>query len=331
MNIKSKIISVILFIISILMETFSKITIFFVTICLLFGIMIIIDQIGLLTCILIGIGFIVAILILSKLSWMHLDYKKKHNVLDLSDYRDCIIALMSKMMKADNDIKEHELDRSKSTIRRYFKTEEEHNEALKKFQNILDNDLIILNQICDNINKNLNYIAKRELIMELLAVAYADDAFLESEKLMIETIVDRLEITPQEYKSIYAIFLLKYKQGYYNDTCPTVYTPSGINPSDKKYDDNTHKSNENNTQNNEENHNTYRQYNGMSEDDAYSILGVEKCDSDNDIKKAYRTLAVKCHPDNAANLGDEAIRQATESMKQINMAWDVVKMARGIK
>ncbi|MCQ2190231.1 MAG: DnaJ domain-containing protein [Paludibacteraceae bacterium] len=53
--------------------------------------------------------------------------------------------------------------------------------------------------------------------------------------------------------------------------------------------------------------------------------------SDEEIKKAYRALAVKYHPDYAANLGDEAIRQATETMKQINMAWDTVKMARGIK
>ncbi|MCQ2189228.1 MAG: DnaJ domain-containing protein [Paludibacteraceae bacterium] len=69
----------------------------------------------------------------------------------------------------------------------------------------------------------------------------------------------------------------------------------------------------------------------MSEEDAYIILGIEKSDSDAEIKKAYRSLAVKCHPDNASSLGDEAIRQATETMKQINVAWDVVKMARGIK
>ncbi|MCQ2190232.1 MAG: DnaJ domain-containing protein [Paludibacteraceae bacterium] len=69
----------------------------------------------------------------------------------------------------------------------------------------------------------------------------------------------------------------------------------------------------------------------MSEEDAYIILGIEKSDSDTEIKKAYRALAVKCHPDNASFLGDEAIRQATETMKQINVAWDTVKMARGIK
>ena len=69
----------------------------------------------------------------------------------------------------------------------------------------------------------------------------------------------------------------------------------------------------------------------MPNKDPYSILGVSPTASDEEIKKAYRAMAIKCHPDNASNLGDEAIRQATESMKQINMAWEVVKMARGIK
>ena len=41
-----------------------------------------------------------------------------------------------------------------------------------------------------------------------------------------------------------------------------------------------------------------------------------------------QTKWVKCPKD---NINEEAIRQATESMKQINMAWEVVKMARGIK
>ena len=258
-----------------------------------------------------------------KLSWLHLEYKKKHNVIDFSDYRHCVIALMSKIIKADRDINEYELDKAKSTIHRYYKTEEENKQALKKFHDILDNDLIILNQICEKINDSLNYVAKSELIMELLAIAYVDNSFNYDEKLMIETIVNRLKITPQEYKSILAIFIMKYKHGYYNDACPTVYSPSGINPSDTKYEKQSDEDNEH--------HNNYQQYNGMSENDAYSILGVEHTDSDSEIKKAYRALAIKYHPDNAASLGDEAIRQATESMKQINMAWDVVKTARGIK
>ncbi|MCQ2189229.1 MAG: TerB family tellurite resistance protein [Paludibacteraceae bacterium] len=249
--------------------------------------------------------------------WLLLDYKNKKAV-DFSDYRYCIIALTSKIMKADGAIKECELDKVKTTIRRYYKTEEEFQTAQKKFQEILDNDLILLNQICDNINNNLNYVAKSELIMELLAIAYADDKFLENEKLTIETIVKGLNITPQEYKSIYAIFIMKYQQGYYNEAYP------------EKTDNYNHNFNETETEKRDK-QSSYRQYNGISEEDAYIILGIEKSDSDAEIKKAYHSLAVKCHPDNASSLGDEAIRQATETMKQINVAWEVVKMARGIK
>lgn len=270
---------------------------------------------------------VVFIGIMSRLSWRRLDYKKNLNVLDLSDYRTCIIALTSKIMKADGAIKDCELDKVKTTIRRYYKTDDEFQAAQKKFQDILDNDLILLNQICDNINDNLNYVAKSELIMELLAIAYADDTFPDNEKLMIETIVERLNITPQEYKSIYAIFIMKYQQGYYNGGCPTVYSEQGLNTSDKNYNDNeNHNDNEK-----KDKQSSFRQYKGISEEDAYIILGIEKSDSDAEIKKAYRSLAVKCHPDNASSLGEEAIRQATETMKQINVAWDVVKMARGIK
>ncbi|MCQ2188974.1 MAG: DnaJ domain-containing protein [Paludibacteraceae bacterium] len=69
----------------------------------------------------------------------------------------------------------------------------------------------------------------------------------------------------------------------------------------------------------------------MEEQEAYNILGVGCNASDDEIKKAYRALAVKYHPDRVARLGDEAIRQATESMKEINNAWDFVKESRGIR
>ena len=67
----------------------------------------------------------------------------------------------------------------------------------------------------------------------------------------------------------------------------------------------------------------------MSE--AYDILGVETNASDAEVKKAYRVLAMMYHPDKFYSLGDEAVRQATESMKQINQAWNVVKETRGMR
>ncbi|MBR1944109.1 MAG: molecular chaperone DnaJ [Alphaproteobacteria bacterium] len=54
--------------------------------------------------------------------------------------------------------------------------------------------------------------------------------------------------------------------------------------------------------------------------DYYAILGVNKSSSQEEIKKAYRKLALKYHPDR--NPGD---KNAEEKFKEINEAYDVLK------
>ena len=56
------------------------------------------------------------------------------------DYRYCVLVLLAKVMKADGDTMECELDRVKSTIRRYYKTKEEQYEAFNTFKSILDDN-----------------------------------------------------------------------------------------------------------------------------------------------------------------------------------------------
>lgn len=53
--------------------------------------------------------------------------------------------------------------------------------------------------------------------------------------------------------------------------------------------------------------------------DYYEILGIDKSSSDDDIKKAFRKLALKYHPDK--NPGDKA---AEETFKEINEAYQVL-------
>jgi molecular chaperone DnaJ len=54
--------------------------------------------------------------------------------------------------------------------------------------------------------------------------------------------------------------------------------------------------------------------------DPYKVLGVSPNASDEEIKKAYRTLAMKYHPDR--NPGDQ---EAAKKMQQINAAYDQIK------
>ena len=55
-------------------------------------------------------------------------------------------------------------------------------------------------------------------------------------------------------------------------------------------------------------------------DDPYKILGVSRDASDEDIKRAYRRLAKKYHPD--LNPGDQA---AAQRMQEVNAAYEQIK------
>ena len=63
---------------------------------------------------------------------------------------------------------------------------------------------------------------------------------------------------------------------------------------------------------------------------AYKVLGITKDATDEEVKAAYRKMALKHHPDRVATLGDDVKRAAEVKFKEINDAKDKIYKARGL-
>ena len=62
--------------------------------------------------------------------------------------------------------------------------------------------------------------------------------------------------------------------------------------------------------------------------DPYRVLGVDSKATDDEVKRAYRRMAMKYHPDRVAGMSEEMQRHAAEQMKEINQAYEVIKDRR---
>lgn len=62
----------------------------------------------------------------------------------------------------------------------------------------------------------------------------------------------------------------------------------------------------------------------------YKILEIDPSASDQEIKKAYRSMATRFHPDKVQHLGPDFQKMAEEKFKAINEAYHELKTERGI-
>ena len=67
-----------------------------------------------------------------------------------------------------------------------------------------------------------------------------------------------------------------------------------------------------------------------NDESAYAVLGISPNATDDEVKSAYRRMAMKNHPDKVATLGPEVQKAAEEKFRQIQDAYETIKRQRGM-
>ncbi|HEX7493458.1 MAG TPA: TerB family tellurite resistance protein [Bacteroidales bacterium] len=65
-------------------------------------------------------------------------------------------------------------------------------------------------------------------------------------------------------------------------------------------------------------------------DSSYKILEIVQSSSNEEVKKAYRRMAMKYHPDKVSHLGEEIRKSADEKFTRVNEAYEKIKRERNM-
>lgn len=211
----------------------------------------------------------------------------------IGDLRVALLVLIAAVMKADNVVKKSELELVKRFLRSNY-GDEEALEMLHRLRDIQQKDIPV-DDVCVQIKHNTDYTTRYHMLDFLFAIAAADGELSANETRLLRIICIRFGINNSDYASIHA----RHVAGNYS----RGGSSSGGT----------------------------RQFESKSPKDPYSVLGLDDSASNEEIKKAYRRLAMKYHPDRVETMGDEVRKNAESQFREINEAYEKLKLLRDIK
>jgi DnaJ like chaperone protein len=184
-----------------------------------------------------------------------------------------LLVLIAAVMKADGKVVKSELDYVKQFFNRQFGYESAR-EALILLKDLLKKD-IPLQDVCEQIERNMDYSSRLQLLHLLFNVSISDGKLHPSEIEVIERIYRYLGVASSDYLSLKNMFI-------------------------------------------------------PETDSSYKILEIDPSSSNDELKKAYRRMAMKYHPDKVSHLGDDFKKSAEEKFKKVNEAYEKIKKERNI-
>lgn len=221
-------------------------------------------------------------------------YRQRHHY-SQSAFTNILLILAAEVMKADDQLKTSELDYIKRYLRSNFQPDTAQ-ELLLSFRDVLDQHYDI-DAVCADLRDHATIHEKLYVLQFLFGLSASDGTFVQSELLVIERISDLMGINRMDFESVKSMYV-SWGQG--------SYSYSGSSNS------------------------TYYRPSVDSLENDYKILEIPSSATDEEVKKAYRTLAKKYHPDKVNHLGEEIRKDAEVKFTKLNQAYERIKKSRGM-
>lgn len=226
-----------------------------------------------------------------------------------NDIDVALIVLIASVMKADGSVDRTELNYVKQFLLKNY-GEEKGRELLLMLRDLVKPETRIdLNGVCLQIKCNTDYTTRYHMVDFLFGLAAADSGFCQAENNVLRTIAHNLGINASDFASIFARHMSSrwssysnYRSGYGNGSQGSSGSSAGYGNAGRAY-----------------------------KKDPYKVLGLAANATDEEVKKAYRRLAMKYHPDKVANMGEEIRKSAEAQFREINEAYEQIKTDRGMK
>ena len=184
----------------------------------------------------------------------------------------------------------------KQFLPRVFPDHDDRVRALQILKGMLQQEIDV-EGIARQVSMQMDIHQRVELLYLLLSIAFADNELDPTEDDMLRHIAHGLGISMLDYESQRATF---FSNGYGQQSGGYGQTDDGQ---------------ESTIRNN---------------DWAYTVLEIQPTATNEEVKKAYRTMAMKYHPDRVNTLGEDMVKLANEKFEKVNKAYSVIKQERGL-
>jgi DnaJ like chaperone protein len=210
------------------------------------------------------------------------------------DFNKAFVVLSAAVMKADGKVLKSELDYVKNFFVRNF-GETDAKEYLLVLREVLKQSIDVQG-VCEQIRQYMDTSLRLQILHYLFGIAKADGDVEQSELNVIRTIASYLGLSEREFLGVQAMFFGRSYSG-----------SSSSGQSGSQY--------------------RSRQYSIKS---YYTILEIDESATDDQLKKAYRKMAVKYHPDKLQHLEEAHQKAGKDKFLKVQEAYEAIKKSRGL-